>query len=122
MLWCCGLAGAIAVAAFDGGPKSFGRPRAFNVFGADPVLKEDCNGLDTIERECPSRPFGGTCGILNYEEIRSELPGTELTKRYNNNQERCYDKSFPKECPKQTYFTLSEHTDCNKVKVAVEQQ
>lgn len=94
-LFSVGVAGIVM-----GGPQPMGSKSHTEVSGA---LVQDCNGNETNNNPCPKMVGETKCNEGSYYTIRDELPGTLLTKRYNNDTRVC--TATDDDCKK---YTLKE--------------
>lgn len=103
--------GIIGVVA--GGPRTMTQDNQSDFSGA---LVQDCNGNETNNNPCPKEVGLTKCNEGSYYTIRDELPGTLLTKRYNNDTRVCTAKDD--DCKKYTlkeFISSGSEPNCKRV-------
>ena len=105
---CMAVCLVMACAVIAGGPQG----ATTEVVGGDPLTPE-CNGTGIVQANCPGAPV--SCEVATDDERKTELAGTVLDKRYNNDEPKCYNINFP--LCKTKAWTLKEPdpTTCKQV-------
>ena len=100
---------ALAAAVATGGSTADPQQLRSAVGGAP---QPTCVTNGKVSLDCP-RANGGSgvaCSNINYEQNRTEVSGTYVTKQFVNDKQTCYDSRWPTDCPGNTRFTLKEQT------------
>ncbi|MBX9625494.1 MAG: hypothetical protein K2X82_16935 [Gemmataceae bacterium] len=92
------------------GPQQMDAGPATGVVGAIPPPNpvEPCNANAVDSFNCPAKVGTATCAYGAYNGLRVELPGTNITSRFNNDKQVCYHAD-----PACTKYTLKKtNTNC----------
>ena len=95
----------LMIGIISGGPKQVAPIDEDHVVGSIPVLVETCNAT-AIETVTCDRG----CLQQDYNILRTELPGTLLSKRFNNDKYKCTTDPNNTKCKKYTLKEVSPKT------------
>jgi hypothetical protein len=111
------MAVVVMLAGYDAGPRCMGEFRFPSIWGADPMPKPDCNGIDLGSVDCPfstERP-SVRCGTTYLRRISAPVGGLQ-TRYYVPDGTRVACRGG-RGCPPDMFHDKLSEMECNPVKV-----